>query len=79
MILDKTTGLTNSVAIVGDSWAFGEWYPIEGHMGSYIGTVPVVSHPSPQQYLHEHFNNLKIYQSFFLDICKKYFLKVSYH
>ena len=61
MILDKTTGLTNSVAIVGDSWAFGEWYPIEGHIGSYVGTVPVVSHPSPQTYLHEHFKNLKIY------------------
>jgi len=61
MILDKITGLNNNIAIVGDSWAFGEWYPIEGHSGSYIDTVPVVSHPSPQQYLHEHFKNLKIY------------------
>ena len=34
MILDKITGLTNSIAIVGDSWAFGECYPIEGHYGS---------------------------------------------
>ena len=61
MISDKVTGLTTSIAILGDSWAFGEWYPIDGHHSSYINTVPVVSHPSPQQYLHEHFNNIKIY------------------
>jgi hypothetical protein len=61
MILDKLTGLNNNIVIVGDSWAFGEWYPIEGHFGSYIDTIPVVSHPSPQQYLHEHFKNIKVY------------------
>ena len=61
MIIDKITGLNNNIAILGDSWSFGEWYPLDGHDGSYIDIVPVVSHPSPQVYLHQHFNNLKIY------------------
>ena len=65
MILDKVTGLSTNVAISGDSWSWGEWYPIEGNDGSFIAGngmhVSVVSHPSPQIYLHEYFKNIKIY------------------
>ena len=58
--LEKITGLNNVVAIAGDSWSMGEWFPFkDGDL--YAGWVPALSHRSPEIYLHQAYDNLRIY------------------
>lgn len=41
-----------NIAILGDSWAWGEW--------NYVGEVNMPTHSGTQQYLHEHFPDANI-------------------
>lgn len=57
-ILDKVTGCHTTVALMGDSWSCGEWYLLPDH--KQIDIDPI-SHRSPEVFLHEQFDYLKIY------------------
>jgi len=57
-ILDKITGCDTTVALMGDSWSCGEWYLLPDFKE--IDIEPI-SHRSPEVFLHQQFDNLKIY------------------
>lgn len=57
-ILDSITGCHTTVALMGDSWSCGEWYLLPDNFES---NIQPISHRSPEIYLHQHFNNIKIY------------------
>ena len=77
MILDKLTGLNTSIGIAGDSWSMGEWFPFNPG-GNYIDTIPALSHRSPEIYLHEYYNNIKVYHLGRQGDCNTYQSDISY-